>query len=269
MSSIKNICRLSILSGFAWFTVFSAASANSAEKVSVFLLGGQSNMVGFGSQARELTAPYNAPLPQVRIWDLKKRQWTGLPLLAAVFGPEEQSIGAFGPEISFGHAMAGAFPKRDIRLIKYAANGTALHDDWAPGTGAQYIAFVDTVKAALQDLEANKIEYEIAGMLWLQGESDAVEKKGQDYQKNLMTLIKQIRTAFRTPKMPFVIARVRDHYGKGAQAKMVRDAQEFVAEKDTDVHWFDTDDCGPLIKGGHYTSKGLIEIGKRFADKLK
>lgn len=258
-----------MLLSIAWFIWFMDTSAHGAEKTKVFLLGGQSNMVGFGSKANDLTPPYNAPLPQVRIWDLKKKQWTGLPLLGAVFGPEAQTIGAFGPELSFGHAMAAAFPESDIRLIKYAANGTALHDDWEPGKGEQYIAFKDTVKAALRDLEANRIEYEIAGMLWLQGENDAIEKKGQDYQKNLLAFIKHIRTEFRTPKMPFVIARVRDHHGKGAQANMVRDAQEYVAEKDGDVQWFDTDDCGPLVKGGHYSSKGLIEIGKRFAEKLK
>ncbi len=65
--------------------------------------------------------------------------------------------------------------------------------------------------------------------------------------------------------MPFVIARVRNHYGKGIQAKMVRDAQEYVANNNANVEWFDTDDCGSLVKGGHYSSVGLIEIGKRFA----
>ena len=78
-----------------------------------------------------------------------------------------------------------------------------------------------------------------------------------------------MRTEFETPDMRFVIARVRDFYGKGAQAEMVRGAQEYVAEHDVNIEWFDTDDCGPLVKGGHYASTGLIEIGKRFAEKFK
>ncbi len=67
--------------------------------------------------------------------------------------------------------------------------------------------------------------------------------------------------------MPFIVARVRDFYGKGAQAKMVRYAQEDVARVTEYVAWFDTDDCGQLVSGGHYASAGLIEIGNRFAEK--
>jgi hypothetical protein len=120
--------------------------------------------------------------------------------------------------------------------------------------------------AALRDRSSKNIEVEIAGMLWLQGESDAQEMKGEDYKKNLLAFIKHMRTEFYNWKMPFVIARVRDFYGRGVQAQMVRDAQVEVANETEYVTWFDTDDCGQLIKGGHYTSDGLIKIGKKFAD---
>lgn len=127
---------------------------------------------------------------------MQTKQWTPL-------APAGQS---FGPELSFGHAMVKTFPDDDIRLVKYAENGTALYNDWAPPTGAQYIAFLDTVKGALTNLATDKVEFDIAGMLWLQGESDALENKGQDYEKNLLAFIKHMRTKFATPKMPFIIA---------------------------------------------------------------
>ena len=213
-------------------------------------------MVGEGGNAADLKAPYNVPFPEIKIWQAKTNQWSAL-------APASQ----FGPELSFGHAMAKAFPNDDIRLVKYAANGTALYNDWAPTTGAQYVAFMDTVKGALADLDAGNVKYDIAGMLWLQGESDAKEYKGKDYKNNLLAFIEHIRAKFKTPEMPFIIARVRDFYGKGAQAGMVRDAQESVAQSTKYVAWFDTDDCGQLIKGGHYGSAGLIEIGNRFASQ--
>lgn len=242
------------------------ASAKETQTVKVFLLGGQSNMNGVGSEACDLAEPYNAPIPSVKLWNITGQGWSDLPLLNAVLGPEKQTRAAFGPELSFGHAIAKTFPESDIRLVKYAANGTALYDDWAPGKGKRYTAFMGEVKAALQDLTANDINYEISGMLWLQGESDAKEEMGVDYEGNLLAFIEAVRAELGSPELPFMIARVRDFYGKGRHANMVREAQAFVAELDPNVGWFDTDDCGTLVKGGHYSSDGLIEIGKRFAE---
>jgi len=65
----------------------------------------------------------------------------------------------------------------------------------------------------------------------------------------------------------FIIARVRNHYGKGKQANLVRDAQVKVAETIKFGGWFDTDDFH-LVKG-HYEAVGQIEIGKRFAKKYQ
>ncbi len=235
-----------------------AASASEKSKsIKVFLLAGQSNMVGQGI-AEDLKPPYDSAPPKVKIWQPKTKKW--LPLL-----PGKN----FGPEISFGHAMAKSFPDDDVRLIKYAANGTALYDDWAPSGGQQYKVFMATTKAALADLDSHTTKYSVAGMLWLQGESDAKEEMGKDYKKNLLAFIKHMRTKFKTPQMPFVMARVRNYYGKGPQAMMVRDAQESLANTIKNVACFDTDDCGELINGGHYNSDGLIEIGKRFADRYK
>jgi hypothetical protein len=120
-------------------------------------------------------------------------------------------------------------------------------------------------QGALADLEAKQLPYEIVGMLWLQGESDAVEKMGAEYEQNLSAFIEHMRSTFNTPEMPFIIARVRDHYGKGEQAQMVRTAQQSLAEQIPNVAWFDTDDLNPLVNGGHYGLAGTLEIGKRFA----
>ena len=213
-------------------------------------------MVGVG-KATDLKPPYSIPLSKIKIWQPKTKEWVDL-----------SANTRFGPEVSFAHAMAKSFPDDDIRLVKYAASGTALYNDWAPTNGPQYRTFITTAKAALADLDANKVVYSVSGMLWLQGESDAGEKQGEEYEKNLTAFITHMRSIFTTPEMPFIIARVRDHYGKGAQANMVRDAQERLAQTMRRVAWFDTDDCS-MVNAGHYDSAGLIEIGKRFADKYE
>jgi hypothetical protein len=235
-------------------------SANSTKSVKVFILAGQSNMVGSG-KAANLVPPYSKPFPTIKIWVQGTKQWQPL-------SPKAKD--RFGPEVSFGHAIAKVLPDDDIRLVKYAASGTALYNDWDPKTkGKQYVAFMNTTRSALAELDASKTKYEIAGMLWLQGESDAHENKAETYEKNLTEFIAHMRTHFKTPKMPFVIARVRNHYGgKTGQAKIVRDAQVKIAGADKNVGWFDTDDCS-MLNAGHYNAAGLIDIGKRFAVEYK
>jgi len=109
------------------------------------------------------------------------------------------------------------------------------------------------------------MKYKVVGMLWLQGESDAHKGKAESYEKNLTKFLAHMREQFDAPKMPFIIARVMNHFGGNTgQAKIVRDAQQKIGETDPHAAWFDTDGL-PLLNAGHYNSDGLIEIGKRFA----
>ena len=225
-------------------------------KVRVYLLGGQSNMNGAGKNS-ELAPPYNAPQPDVKFW----HRGTWVPLAPGFHG---SSAAHFGPEVSFGRAIKDANPGDDIYLIKYAYKGTALYNDWAPG-GHQHGRFISTAKAALTNLDKAGIDFQVCGMLWMQGESDAEEGKGAEYEANMRKFIADMRARFRTPKMPFAIGRVMNTYGrKTGQAALVRAAQQKVAETMDYVEWFDTDSYA-LPNQGHYHTKGLIEMGKDFA----
>ena len=240
-----------------------AARADDAKTVKVFLLGGQSNMVGSGRIA-DLKTPYDKPYEGATFWNARQKTWE--PVTPGKTG----GGGRFGPEISFAQAIKAAMPDDDVRLVKYAAGGTALYNDWSPQSkGRQYVQFMATAKSAIENLDRGGTKYEIVGMLWLQGESDAQERQAESYEKNLRNFIAHMREQFKTPKMQFVIARVRNHYGgKTGQAKIVRDAQSKIADTSEGVEWFDTDDC-TMVNAGHYDSNGLIEIGKRFAEKIQ
>ncbi len=245
--------RVGALCGALGLILLSAAGAN--EPIKVYLLGGQSNMVGAGKPA-ELSGLLAKPQEDVKFW-------TG-----NAWGPLAPGATNFGPEISFGRAMKDALPKEEIYLVKYAAGGTALYNDWSPSGGRQYAGFMHTVRAALANLDQEKVKYEIAGMLWMQGESDAKENQAETYAKNMRDFITHMREQFKTPGMPFVIARVRDHYGGATgQAKIVRDAQVDTAKTTEGVEWFDTDDY-PMVNAGHYNGKGLVIMGKDFAKAI-
>ena len=232
----------------------------------VFLLGGQSNMVGQGINS-ELVPPYSEAQNDVNYW--VSGGWVPL---APGFGNNSAS---FGPEVAFGRAIKDALPDDTIYLVKYAVNGTALFNDWKPTTGPQYIGFMDTVNAALSNLVASGIDYEISGMLWMQGESDAYEGQAASYETNLVAFVTDMRAQFNTPKMPFAIARVRDYYGgtlppvvgdqtDPTQADVVRAAQVAVAGYTPYSSWFDTDGY-QMVNSGHYGTQGQLDLGRDFA----
>lgn len=75
----------------------------------VYLLAGQSNMMGEGSFTNELPAPYNAPQPDVKFWN--NNQWIAL---RGGFGI---SPSQFGPEVGFGYEIHNLCPKDDIYLV--------------------------------------------------------------------------------------------------------------------------------------------------------
>lgn len=246
------------LAAIAYLCFSGLSSAAPASQTSdVFLLGGQSNMVGIGVFA-EVPAPYSEPLPNVTIWD--GTAWVSVPDYA-------KKLPTCGPEVSFAHAIAKLLPGHDIKLIKYGEGGTSLYQKWAPEQGPQYILFMKTADAALANLREAGQKYKVDGMCWLQGESDAQENMGKEYEKNLKAFIENMRTKFATPDMPFVIARVRDIYGHATgEAKIVRDAQDKIGRSVKNATCFNTDDCELQGNGAHYSTVGLIKIGDRFAD---
>lgn len=235
----------------------------------VFLLGGQSNMVGQGAND-ELLPPYDGAQNDVMYWN------DGWVPLSPGFG---NTTNHFGPEVAFGRAIKNALPNDTLYLIKYGANGTALYDDWKPADGPQYTAFMNTVHAALSNLNTAGIEYEISGMLWMQGESDAYEGQAAGYETNLTNFITVMRTELNAPAMPFIMARVLNHFGgivppkvgeqtDPTQAYIVRTSQVTVAETTPYSTWFDTDAyqvVDPASNRGHYGTQGQIDLGNDFA----
>ncbi|NLF09298.1 MAG: sialate O-acetylesterase, partial [Pirellulaceae bacterium] len=217
--------------------MLSAAPADAATKV--FLLGGQSNMAGVGQYPGgvvngktippepAIPAPYDDPQPDVQFWH--NNAWTDL---RPGFGFQS---GEFGPEVTFGYRLNQLFPDDDIYLVKYAESGSNLAVQWKPdGTGAQYNAFKSRVNSALLNLNNAHLNPEVAGMIWMQGESDANKHEyAVHYAENLAALIDKVRLDFDAADMRFVIGRIDDWpWGATADCDLVRAAQQTVAEAD-------------------------------------
>ena len=231
------------------------------EPVKVVLLAGQSNMQGAGYNS-ELQSPYDSVNEKVSIYFDGKWQYLS-PGMGA-------SATRFGPELSFGREFADTMIRDNIALIKFAVGGTNLDYFWrAPdeqgeNAGPLYIQFTEIITEALGYCN----DYEIIGMLWQQGESDAnTEARAIAYEQNLRNFIASIRDFTDEPKLPFMIGQVSDseiwEYGN-----IVRAAQQAVADTTQNTSLISSAGLPILADQMHYGTEGTLELGNRFASSL-
>mgnify|MGYP003635955498 FL=1 len=255
-----------------------------AEHFHVYLIGGQSNAQGRGDAA-QLPANLAAPQKDVRFYwhrtqdtdnvgHLAEDQWIDLAPGSGHGRIPPVREKEFGPEISFGRALADAHPDRHIAVIKYSHGGSNLHSDWAAG-GLRYEIFRSTVKDALAALTADGHTWELGGIIWQQGEGDTGSPHAENYAKNLTDLISRIRRdLFEEKPLPFVIGSVSNSQSQSVETPgsgmfLVRKAQENVAKSDATVGFvnsdgFPTRPSDPV----HFDHQGLILLGKAHAEAL-
>ena len=274
-SPIKSMtCILMLVIGL----VVAAVPATAATKV--FLIGGQSNAAGLGGYDSPAPPPYNVAQTDVRFWNYGPESQPdpvhgiNIPGIGTGWVDLEPGYGHtpadFGPEVSFGYALNNAFPDDDIYLVKYGLTSSSLAVHWNPwGTGSCYNQFAARVSNAMANLTGAGLSPTIAGMIWMQGESDAmVPAYAAAYQTNLRIFINKVRNEFGTV-MPFVAGRITDYeeWGTPADNALVRSAQMTVPGQVGSAAWIDTDDL-QWAYVGHYGTQGQLDLGTRFADEL-
>jgi hypothetical protein len=235
--------------------------------VDVYLLGGQSNMSGIGEVA---SIPPSLRIAQDDVWIYSSWQpsWTGL-VTASEYGEAY-----FGPEVTFGRAL-GDLTERPVGLIKHSVGGTDLAVYWHPGEsdtdsdmGPGYSTWLTTVRAGLAALEASGEVPRIAGMIWMQGESDAITlSMAQAYEDNLRHLIDRVREDVGEPALPFALGLI-DCVPCGSGRDQVREAQQIVADGDAQVFALETEDLQMWTDQVHYNGPGMRILGSRFAQAL-
>lgn len=176
-----------------------------------------------------------------------KTNGEGLGKLTAGYGSRQDPAkdgGKIGPEFTFGLTLDKAL-QEPVLVIKTAWGGKSLYHDFrSPSSGVYprtakdiekgqhaeaqsgeyYRLMIGHVKHVLSDLKRvcpaydDKQGYEIAGMVWLQGWNDMVNrdvyplpKQGDvtpryaEYSRLLANFIRDVRKDISAPQMPFVI----------------------------------------------------------------
>lgn len=248
------LCALELTLGPAASNRLAAAetAASAQEKpLKVFVLAGQSNMLGHG-KASELPEELKAAQKMTQV-TLNGKRWTSL-------APPKKQDGLVGLEYSFALEMSSRL-NEPIGIIKQAIGGTSLAKDWNPEDPQWLYANLLAKVAAAQ--RSRRIE--IVGMCWLQGERDSKQQEMADaYAKNLSHFIEKARTDFHSPKMFFVAGRVNPAY---PYVNTVRKAQEKCPVPG--YAFVDCDNVSRIPPGNlHYDTKGLVTLGRKFADAM-
>ena len=229
----------------------------------VFVLAGQSNMVGRGDTS-ELSAPYDSPQPDVKIWN-----GSGWSTLAPGGGDH-------GPELSLGRTLADHYGET-IYFVKRAEGGASLAPDparpdksWDPDTGTLYDELKTRVEDALANLGGGA---DVKGFFWMQGEADSKdEAHAGAYLTNFHDLIALAKADFDAPDMAVVLGRVNGTlypnatFGDKYQfVATVRAAQEQAAATLPSAAWVDTDALALNDDELHFSSAGQIDLGNAMA----
>ena len=248
-------------------------------KAKVFILSGQSNMSGGGPVVAEGLQFDPDVGDKVRMWDASdvwnKRgilgKWASLNELQAI--KKEMRMDMIGPEFGFAKAMAAFYPADEIHLIKVAKGGTPINW-WLPdakGKPNGLTALQTNLKSALEKIDG---EYEIMGLLWMQGESDTkTQADAEAYQKKLEQFIALVRKETAKSELPVVIGRISSRILESPKfkmpfAKIVQSGQEAVTKADRHAFVIDTDDLTQRDDLVHFDQAGQLGLGERFGEAM-
>jgi hypothetical protein len=257
------------------------APTATAGKVQVYILMGQSNMLGegkIGGTATEgnTTLHYSVEHGMYPyLWDEASKNWTSSKTVRNVFNmgsgdPTSKAQlltnnwmnggdghkGSIGPELGIGFALEAHSPTIPTMALKSCTGNRALGWDLLPpGTkswdwtdptnaslvynyagyhesparclksergnnatcapiawiaGCQYDGDFVRAQTVLKDIGTyypGATEFEVAGFFWWQGDRDSRDLGlTEQYEFNLVALIKQLRTQYNAPNAPFVTA---------------------------------------------------------------
>ena len=223
----------------------------------VFLMAGQSNMVGHGKTADlKNYLSLRTDLLETRSDVFAKsiiERARGTGGLGPFYGSD------FGPELGFGHVLGDALSE-DVYLFKASKGGTqiARADHWSPTGDADnlYAQMVAGFAAFRATLPADHV---VSGFVWSQGYNDGfADADANGYEAALIKLIAAVRAEVGVPALPVVVVQGNDN--QGALGDVIRRAQAGVATADAHADWVPSDD---LYHYYHYDGGSMVAIGER------
>lgn len=260
-------------------------------KADIWVLAGQSNMAGNGRTPDTTTSPRiwmlnldnhwmiaRNPLHRVyqasafayekdmyellpksqRNWKRFRQKYERLRKLS-----EKKPIGRVGPGLYFAEDIIRN-TDRSVGLIPCALGGSTINQ-WDPskkslGDSSLYGAMMNRISS---------VGEKIKGLVWYQGESEAMLRQTKDYEKKFLRLIDSFRKDVGNPNLPVIYVQIgkfniRDSAMSRSWEK-IREIQREVLSKRKNVYMVTGIDQ-PLDDCIHLSTKGQKTLGKRIGE---
>lgn len=247
----------------------------------LFIVAGQSNAVGTGPSPGYEDASYCG-----LYWDWKDQNSKSLkPLKDPVY---RSFRGSAWP--SFARKIF-ELTGRKVIILNVAWGGAAVtninpNNSWYQDATVTSLRRTDATREwtdMAAELKAKDIQYELAGMMWIQGEAECARVGAgtitvQDYIDGTLDVFKYFRELTNTAELPIYLAQIG--YYKHAMAnpellggyEQVRKAQlDLCKEHETDSIFMASELPGTYFKAGymqdaiHYNQRGYNSLGASFA----
>ncbi|MEP6620272.1 MAG: sialate O-acetylesterase, partial [bacterium] len=220
----------------------------------LFLLVGQSNMAGRGIVEEVDRVAVDRVVMQDR-----SLHW--IPAVEPVHYDKPGVVGV-GPGRAFGVAVAARWSGVEIGLVPAAVGGTSIRA-WAPGA-ADVATHTHPYDDAIGRARAALTDGQLAGILWLQGESDGNADAAADYESRLRDVIAHFRRDLDAPDVPFLIAQLGRFAGSpwNEFRSRVDSAQQRVAATTARVAFVPTDGLRDRGDTVHFDAPSAREIGR-------
>lgn len=253
---------------FLLLSLTTAATPALGVEISVFVVAGQSNAVGAGTDYQTLSSSLKVVQPNVLYSGPQESAVGWAPLLPPTQLAQTDYGHGFGPELMVGKTISDAWGGQLVAETKYAVNGTNLYSQWNPNnTGSLYYSMLARVNDALTKLPQQQPGKtgKVAGFFWMQGESDAIAgRTTAQYAADLTNLIAHVRTDFGDPNLPFVFGRITPIWGDGHS---IRDAEALVAATVPHTYMVNTDGYERNPSDTiHYSTQGMVDLGTGFGN---
>ena len=302
---------------------FGANADEALKDIDVYLIAGQSNGVGYTavdseSEQAEIAKDerYRNGFDDVKYYGyVECNKDTTLPaniaLRSVKLGKGADSQGktretkyeTFGPELGMAKYFAdNGIANTNYGIIKYAAGGTAIYDEFTSNMGSQYgnwmspslvakygkgsatltglcyANFLTTVRQGLKAYKDNGYNPVIKGLAWMQGESESQSaNNSKRYAELLSTMIADMRkdlteiSGQNLSELLTVVAKIPSKYkdvvDSAAYVDVVRAQMDAVAENDADVITIDNDFVMlPGTDKHHYNVPDMLQVGHNFAE---
>jgi hypothetical protein len=232
--------------------------------IPVYLWLGQSNAGdgGFvpGGLEPELQLPQDSLLQYLQHLNAQETVET------ADWEPLKPRLGTwFGGELSFGQAMQRRLGQ-PIAVLRVSASGSALATHWVPSEQIWYPMMIAKATSALAQLESSGYAPQLAGAIWIQGETDAYNNNwAAAYDENLLELVAAMRTDLASPNLPFFYNELHIRSDE-PYVERVRQSQREAQQLADNMMLLNIDDLPLNADSIHFPGSTHVEVGRRFAD---